>query len=82
LGFVVLVGWYLVKQKPQIDAAAAPMPPIQATIEHPTAGTPAPEPEPSPWVAPVAPESAPEPASAADAATGSSEDTQTPGADV
>jgi hypothetical protein len=37
---VGLVLWYLVRQKPQIEAAQAPKPPIQETIEHPTAGTP------------------------------------------
>ena len=42
-----LVFWYLFNQPRQVVSATAPEPPIQATIEHPTAGTPEPEPAPS-----------------------------------
>jgi hypothetical protein len=37
-----LVFWYLLKQAPQIAAANAPEPAIQASIEHPTAASSAP----------------------------------------
>lgn len=40
-----LVFWYLFKQEPQVATATAPEPPVQVTIEHPSAGTPGPEPE-------------------------------------
>jgi len=56
---VGLVFWYLIKQKPQEVSAVAPEPPIQATVEHTTAGTPEPEPEMSPWGTPPAPTSEP-----------------------
>jgi len=51
-----LVFWYLFNQPKNAATEAAPEPPIQAAVEHPTAGTPAPEPAPSPWTAPPAPE--------------------------
>jgi hypothetical protein len=37
---VVLVLWYWKNQPDQKVSAGAPTPPIQATIEHPTAATP------------------------------------------
>jgi hypothetical protein len=47
-----LVFWYLFKQKPQVATATAPEPPVQATIEHSSAGSAAAELEPSPGSAP------------------------------
>ena len=53
LSMCALVVWYWRNQPNQKTSAVAPEPPIQATIEHPTAATPA---APAAPVAPVAPE--------------------------
>ena len=58
----VLVFWYWRNQPNQKTSAVAPEPPIQATIEHPTAATPA---APAAPVAP-APEAPVAPAAPAD----------------
>jgi hypothetical protein len=38
-----LVFWYLIVQKPMLASKSAPEPPIQATIEHPTAASESPK---------------------------------------
>ena len=50
-----LVFWYLFNQPKQVVSETSPEPGVQSTIEHPTAGTPAPKPEASEWAAPSAP---------------------------
>jgi hypothetical protein len=64
-----LVFWYLFNQPKQVASAAAPDPLVQGSVEHPSAGTPEPSPEPSPW--------SPEAAQVSDASTSS----DTPGVD-
>lgn len=66
LVMVALVVWYWKRQPNMQVSGTAPQPPIQATIEHPTAAGQAPAPAapvapPAPVPAPPAPGGAPEP---------------------
>lgn len=70
LFLVVLVVWYWRHQPEQEVSATAPEPPIQATIEHPTAAAPA---------APVAPVA---PAAPAPVEPAAPSDTMPPSADA
>ena len=60
LFLVGLVLWYWRNQPDMKASQEAPQPPIQATIEHPTAAAPAPAPAPEP-PAPAAPAETPAP---------------------